>query len=268
MRLMYDSVTPSAIPPDAAMVAGYVNGPYQWAAEDWFAFPHAVLVEISVRANYPGGHVLDVEPGDATPAQAPDWVQMRRMSGLLMPAVYCNLSTWPTVRNEFFRRRIPEPLYWIAHYDGKFEIPSGAVAKQYLPNYLGTDHSAVADFWPGVDGEIHPPAGNEADMLERMTISPKDDGQGVTRVRLSGTSVAGIIVRPAELDKDGYNHSHPVYVGNIYAWGSDRQGIGHNPTQLPTYDDRVVAPRRFELPGAVWADVNWSSHLPFTLECY
>jgi hypothetical protein len=189
--------------------------------------------------------------------------------GLVMPTIYCNLSTWPTVRNEFLRRGVPEPLYWIAHYDGKFDIPPGAVAKQYLPNYQGTDHSAVADFWPGVDASpLAPVANGEVDMLERMTITPTNDGQETTRVWLSGTAVAGVIIRPGNVDKDGYNREHPVFVGDMFAWGNDRKGIGHNPTQVPGYDDHVIAARRFDLPGAVWADINWSSHQPFTLETY
>jgi hypothetical protein len=268
MRLMYDSVNPPAIPQNAAMVAGYVNGPWAWTAAEWELFPHAAKVQISVRANFPGGHVLDVEPGDATPAEAPSWVFMRRQAGLVMPTIYCNLSTWPTVRNEFLRRRMPEPQYWIAHYDGQFNIPPGAIAKQYLPNYQGTDHSAVADFWPGVDAALAPVANGESDMLERRAVVPTDDGTHTTRVWLSGTATAGIVIRPRSLDKDGFQKINPVFVGNIYAWGSDHQGIGHNPTQTPGYNNRVESHRRIDLPGAVWADIEWSSHAPFDVDCF
>lgn len=268
MRLMYDSVNPAAIPAHAGMVAGYVNGPYRWTDAEWKLFPYAVKVEISVRAYFNGGHVLDVEPGDATPAETPTWVAMRRGAGLTMPTVYCNLSTWPTVRNAFLRARMPEPLYWIAHYDGKFEIPPGAIAKQYLPNYEGTDHSAVADFWPGVDSELHPVANGESDMLERKVFMPKDDGEHPYRIELSGTATAGFVIRPINTDRDGYQKTNPVYLGDVFAWGSDRKGIGHNPTQVPGYNNRVTAARRVDLPGATWADINVSSHLSFVVDCF
>jgi len=269
MRLMYDAVTPENIPRNAAMVAGYLNGPYAWTWNDWNMFPNAVKVRISVRANYPDGHVLDVEPGDATPEEAPEWVRLRRISGLAMPTIYCNLSTWPAVRNAFLRRAMPEPLYWIAHYDGKFNIPSGAIAKQYLPNYEGTDHSAVADFWPGVDGDLHPSSNGEPDMLDRIPQDPHPTAFSV-RLKLSGTASAGVIIRVPEesKDKEGYNRTYPVYVGDIYAWGNDHVGIGHNPTQLPGYDSRVIADRRYELPGAVWADVKFSCQKSCIIETY
>lgn len=157
MRTMYDSTTATDIPRNATMVAGYLPpSQFAWSAADWARFPNAVKVRIAIFASVNDGHVLDVEPGDATPAQAPGWVVMRRRAGV-DPTVYCNASTWPTVRAEFQRQRIPEPHYWIARYDGVVNIPAGAVAKQYAnPAVHGRGHfdlSAVADHWPGVDPE-------------------------------------------------------------------------------------------------------------------
>lgn len=156
-RTMYDSVTPSAIPTSAVMVAGYLPpSRYAWSAADWARFPRAVKVRIAIFARVNDGHVLDVEPGDATPAQAPGWVTMRRRAGV-DPSIYCNASTWPTVRAEFRRRGIREPHYWIAKYDGVARLPAGAVAKQYAnPPLHGRGHfdlSIVANHWPGVDKE-------------------------------------------------------------------------------------------------------------------
>lgn len=154
-RTMYDSVTATHIPGSATMVAGYLApSKFAWSAADWARFPHAVKVRIAIFANVNDGHVLDVEPGDATPAQAPGWVAMRRHAGA-DPTVYCNASTWPTVRDEFRRQHVPEPHYWIAKYDGVRNIPPGAVAKQYAnPPVHGQGHfdlSMVVDYWPGVD---------------------------------------------------------------------------------------------------------------------
>lgn len=154
-RTMYDSTEANDIPTTAAMVAGYLRpSRYAWSAADWARFPRAVKVRIAIFATVNDGHVLDVEPGDATPAQAPSWVRMRRAVGV-DPTVYCNASTWAQVRAEFRRQGVAEPHYWIAKYDGVAEIPAGAVAKQFAnPPVHGAGHfdlSIVADYWPGVD---------------------------------------------------------------------------------------------------------------------
>lgn len=153
-RTMYDAVTPSRIPAGAAMVAGYANGRYANLAEMATRFPHAIRVSISVSASYHGATVLDVEIGDATPAEAPGWVKARRAAGI-DPTVYCNASTWPAVKAAFTAAGIPQPHYWIAQYDNDPTIPAGAVAKQYK-NTAGWDASSVADHWPGVDPAPHP----------------------------------------------------------------------------------------------------------------
>lgn len=160
MRTMYDSVTPTDIPTSAQMVAGYISGTYRWPQSGWDRFPNAVHVKIATRADVNDGHVLDVEPGDATPAQAPGWVRMRRAAGV-DPTVYTSLSEWASVRQAFAAAGVPEPHYWIAHYNGDRTIPAGAVAIQYAdpPSSGGHyDLSAVADYWPGVD------QGGAADM--------------------------------------------------------------------------------------------------------
>ncbi|MBX6360090.1 MAG: hypothetical protein IRZ03_08425 [Acidobacterium ailaaui] len=152
-RTMYDSITAADIPASAAMVAGYVNGTYRWSDADWARFPGAVKVRIATRADVNDGHVLDVEPGDATPAQAPGWVTMRRAAGA-DPTVYCNQSTLPQVKAAFRAAGVAEPHYWVAHYDGIAELPDGCVAKQYANPPASGGHwdlSIVADYWPGVD---------------------------------------------------------------------------------------------------------------------
>lgn len=141
------------------MVAGYVDQIVipPWTAADWALFPNAVKVEIVKKASSNWGHVLDVEPGDATPAQAPGWVKMRRAAGLATPCIYVQKSSWAAVQNEFNIQHVPQPLYWIAHYNDVKELPTlngiTAIAKQYHGNDPNNyDLSYVADFWPGVDG--------------------------------------------------------------------------------------------------------------------
>lgn len=152
MRLMYDAVTAANIPINAKMVAGYcdtIRIP-QWTDGDWARFPNAIKIRIAKKASTNDGHVLDVEIGDATPAQAPGWVVMRRKAGI-DPVIYCNMSTWGAVRDAFVSARVAEPQYWIAHYDGIATLPAGAIAKQY-DNPGPYDLSVVADdFWTGTD---------------------------------------------------------------------------------------------------------------------
>jgi hypothetical protein len=152
-RICYDSVTAADIPANARMVAGYISGPYAWSPADWARFPDAVQVRIATQALVNDGHVLDVEAGDASPAQAPGWVQMRRKAGV-DPTVYCSLGNWQMVRACFAANGILQPHFWIAAYDNVPTIPPGAVAKQYANAPLAGGHfdlSIVANVWPGVD---------------------------------------------------------------------------------------------------------------------
>ena len=156
MRTCYDSTSAADLPADAAMVAGYINGTYKWSDADWARFPTQIKVRIATNAQTDDGEVLDVETGDALPHEAPGWVLMRRAAGV-DPTVYCNLSNVDALRAEFRQRAIPEPHYWLAHYDNVAEIPDGFVAKQYadqalIPGQPHYDLSVVADIWPGVDG--------------------------------------------------------------------------------------------------------------------
>jgi hypothetical protein len=149
VRLMYDSVSASTLPSGCLLVAGYVNGAYENVAEMEARFPHATVVPVTVTAAFDGGTVLDVETGDATPVEAPAWVQMRRAAGV-DPSVYCDESTWPAVQQSFAAAGVAPPHYWIASYDNDPAIPAGAVAKQYASNDY-YDTSSVAEYWPGVD---------------------------------------------------------------------------------------------------------------------
>lgn len=153
-RKMADAVNPDNIPVGVyPLVAGYINGPVsQWPAAGWARHAgRSILVRITVFASTNDGHVLDVEQGDATPAQAPGWVKMRRAAGT-DPTVYCSEAVWPAVRKAFAAAKVPEPHYWVAAYPGEGQvIPAGAIAHQYVD--LGPlDESVVADYWPGVDG--------------------------------------------------------------------------------------------------------------------
>jgi hypothetical protein len=150
---MADSTTSSDIPQSVEMVAGYIDGAYAWSILDWGIHVGHRLVQIATSAATDGGQVLDVETGDATPAQAVDWALMRARAGV-QPTIYVQRSRWDEVKAAFAARGILDPLYWIAEWDNQPGVMPGAVAHQYANPTLSGGHydlSAVLDYWPSVD---------------------------------------------------------------------------------------------------------------------
>lgn len=156
MRTLYDGITAAEVP-DGWGVAGYTDGNWPDFAALKLRWPDAVHISIAAHPA-DDAKALDVETGDATPAEAPGWASRQREAGDPYPWVYCNESTWPEVIYEFAQQKVPAPLYWIALYDGVATVPAGAIAKQHT-NTPGYDISAVADYVPGID-----PAPEGADM--------------------------------------------------------------------------------------------------------
>lgn len=200
---MYDSITAANIPTTAAVVAGYVDGKYKWSDVDWAHFPHSVKVRIAVFAATNDGHVLDVESGDATPAQAVGWVQRRRAAGFT-PTVYCNHSTWTAtngVQAAFKAAGVLEPQYWIAEYDTPMNgtIYPGAIGHQYV-DQGPYDLSNVLDVWPGVDPDVTSTVPTQAaDAVPPVTISDP------THRQIEGLLVAKIAISmPTDGDGNGW----------------------------------------------------------------
>ncbi|MHB1472479.1 MAG: hypothetical protein ACYCV4_02450 [Dermatophilaceae bacterium] len=133
LEVMYDSIRAEAIPVDAKVVAGYVDGLYAWSTEDWARFADVdIRVRIATSVETLDADVLDVEKGDATPADAPAWVEkVRSRAGSYDAMVYCSLSNWDACKKAFADAVVPQPEWWIAEWDGVAELPAGAVAKQY-----------------------------------------------------------------------------------------------------------------------------------------
>ena len=208
MRTMYDAVTAANITKaylNPQLVAGYIDKIRlePWSAADWALFPNARKVEIVKKASTNAGHVLDVEPGDATPAQAPGWAAMRRRAGFAFPVIYGNRSTWPAVRWSSSGRAPLRPVL-DRHRDRARRDPRRrdrrAVPARRRP---GIDVSVVADYWPGVDPAPGPNTGGGGsagastvgvELMDRITVTPKNDGVNTVRVNLSGTGGAAIVV--------------------------------------------------------------------------
>lgn len=156
MRRMADSVTPSNLPAGFDVYGGYDDGSYSNIAAIKALHPNKPVVCFTVFARDNFGDCLDVEAGDATPAQAPGWTYMRRVSGHPQPMNYCSEGVRDTLLGEYAKQHITVPPLIIAAYPG-----NGAVLQQ--PHDAGHqfidhgpyDESVVIDFMPGVD--ITPP---------------------------------------------------------------------------------------------------------------
>jgi hypothetical protein len=183
MRLMHDSVRASAIPTDAEVVGGYVDGAYAWSAADWNRFPDAVKVRISAVGTNVNAHVFDVEVGCIwPPAKVVPLVVAARKLGI-DPTVYVNeTNDWGPTRAAFDAAGVAHPHWWVANYDGRYVnnvwitgVPADAVGKQFAnPPMVGyhADLSYVRDVWPGVDGTFGNPAkgpNQEGNIMANLT---------------------------------------------------------------------------------------------------
>jgi hypothetical protein len=133
---IYDSVTPSSLPGGKA-AAVYANGAY--AASAGQVTGHKSVLWIDTNGSNPGANVLDVEPGDATPAGAAAWAQQRLAHHPHSVAiVYTMLSSWQAVKDHVAhlpKAQQDNVRYWIADPTGVDHIVPGASATQW---YWGT----------------------------------------------------------------------------------------------------------------------------------
>lgn len=154
-RIMRDSVTPSIIRRDGLdMVAGYVNGSYAWSSAEWNLFPHIPHVTIDVNGSRTTADVLDVEPGDASPAGAVRWVKAKKkLNGTYPPVLYVNRSNRGAVqsalRSAGFKVHTDYRL-WVATLDGTETLSDmdGVIAIQTKGsnlNHANYDESIVFD---------------------------------------------------------------------------------------------------------------------------
>jgi len=121
---MYDSVTVSEIPPGAQAVAGYVGGRFVTVPELRAWFPAAHLLTIAVSATQ-DADCLDIETGDATPAEAAAWYVRQRARGITRPCVYASASVMQSdVIPVIMAAKIPRATVrlWSAHYTGTAHI--------------------------------------------------------------------------------------------------------------------------------------------------
>ena len=194
---MLDSVSPDKIPPGTPIVAGYVDGRYAWTAADWARFPTSVHVRIAVQATTNDGDVLDVEKGDATPTDAPGWVERRRAAKINRPpTVYTSLSNWQTCKDAFAAAKVAEPNWWIASWDGVANLASvpGAVAKQYQGSMTTVDRSVTNGVWPATPSPPAPaPTPEVALRRDQLTVTIGPDSQAAVACPVPYTKIVSVV---------------------------------------------------------------------------
>jgi hypothetical protein len=117
MITQYDSVTLDALPSNATNVAVYVGGPFANETEGRRLFPKARILTIAPQASM-DAECLDVEPLDATNAQAPGWFQRQIARGVVKPVLYTSASNVQALINALAAGGIQRGHYliWSAHY--------------------------------------------------------------------------------------------------------------------------------------------------------
>jgi hypothetical protein len=219
-------------------------------------------VGIATQAAYNVGQVLDVERYDATPDQAPGWVQRRRAAAV-DPSVYCNASTWPSVRQAFADAQVAEPHYWIAKYDGNASIPTDAVAKQHT-NTAGWDESSVADYWPGVDGAGPPPTGGGSapgnpDTEDPMQLDAGNDVHATVFVK----GKTQLYICTADLGDTPVMLTSIDFYGDTPKGSSAAAGVGGAIRSQPIDPHR---PGPLPIPaGAVMAQIRYTANHTFSV---
>jgi hypothetical protein len=139
-RVMRDSTTLRDIPTDCHIVAPYINGYYSSTlAQVRARFPHQGIAWIDVNGSRPdAADILDVEQGDATPAQAAIWAKARHQlhPHAYPPIIYCNRATLTPVFNALNAVGLavgPGFRLWIATLDGTKRVAdmTGVTAVQH-----------------------------------------------------------------------------------------------------------------------------------------
>jgi len=130
--LIYDSVTPSAIPAHRA-VATYATGGY--AVSPAQVAGRRTVLWIDTDGSDPNASILDVEPGDATPAMAGSWAKARLSAHPQAVArIYTTLSEWGACKAAI--GTLPAKMrahvrWWIADPTGYPHLVPGSDATQW-----------------------------------------------------------------------------------------------------------------------------------------
>jgi len=136
---MYDTITLSSVPSNPFALAGYTAGFWPTFNPLHRSYPRAHVVSIAIRAS-DHADCLDIEPGDASPNQAPSWVWAEKRLGWSRPCLY---SDWyefhEQVQPALARAGISKSqvFEWDADYTGTPHIDVGFDGTQWTDRALG-----------------------------------------------------------------------------------------------------------------------------------
>jgi gag-polyprotein putative aspartyl protease len=274
--VMFDAVNVAQIPNGPVAVAGYTDGAWPTAAELAERFPNAHLLSIATSAGH-DADCLDVESGDATPADVPGWYERQRARGVERPCIYADASTMqasivPLVRSGAIARSLVR--LWSAHYSGEHICaPSscGAVSldmdgTQWTDSAWGRDLDEsllAADFF----GTAKPaPAKAKAVPVTTVPIEIQDDsvlihatvgGQPVSFILDTGDAI-GPVFTQADAARLGLVRGAPFGVE-----GAGGSSSAYQTTASITFDDVTFT----DEPSAIDDDLQGNSllGLPFFL---
>lgn len=135
---MYDSVDLTQVPEHAQAVAGYVDGKWPTFSEVKRRWPNVKHLSIAVSASA-DAECLDIETGDATVAEAVDWLVRQERRGVVCPVFYVERSRLPELVALLMRAGVASDRYriWSAHYTDVPHIDRGAGATQWTDHALG-----------------------------------------------------------------------------------------------------------------------------------
>lgn len=148
---MYDDINVSLIPIHAEAVAGYVDGKWPTYKKLVKQFPHAQhIVSIAVFSS-DDAEVLDIEPGDATIAQAATWIRRQHARGEKRPAVYTSVAQAEKLIHALDGAGFKfgtDYVLWTAHYSGKPHLCGPSCG-------FGFTHVAHATQWTDHAGGVN-----------------------------------------------------------------------------------------------------------------
>lgn len=114
---MGDAVTVANLPAGLDAYAAYLNGLYANYGAVAGRFPGAHLLGITINLSNLG-ECIDIEQGDAVPAQAPQYVSERLAAGVARPVLYGSISAMPAIVGYLNGAGFSRSQYrlWAAHY--------------------------------------------------------------------------------------------------------------------------------------------------------
>lgn len=178
---MADSIEVASLPAGMDAYAGYVGGWWPDYAAIVAAHAGVPVLGIAISADE-DAQALDVENGDATPAQAGEWAARQLARGIPAPVLYGSVSVVPSIVQSLHAAGVTRYLIWSAHYGlgehicgpstcGQLDVPADGT--QWI-DHGGWDESALEPYF-FQSGVLAPPAPKRYPPAKRPARREKVD---------------------------------------------------------------------------------------------